>query len=127
MMSRETNSAGPTSFADSTTSAQCVRGFPSCSLRSMCLCRFSTITIAASIIAPIAIAIPPSDMIFASSPSNLIARIAIRIPIGSVRMATSALEAWRRKTTVTNATMIDSSTNFPRSVAIARSMSPERS
>ena len=33
--------------------------------RSMCLCRFSTMTIAASTRAPMAMAMPPSDMMLA--------------------------------------------------------------
>jgi hypothetical protein len=57
------------------------------------LWRFSTITIAASIIAPMAIAMPPSDMILAFRPSIRMARMAMRIPIGRVRIATSALGA----------------------------------
>ena len=51
---------------------------------------FSIITIAASIIAPIAIAMPPSDMMSAPTPTQRMATNAIRIPTGSVRMATSA-------------------------------------
>ena len=93
----------------------------------MCLWRFSTITIAASIIAPMAMAIPPSDMMFAFRPITRMARNAIRTPMGSVRIATSALCACSRKRIVTSATMIDSSTSFSRRVAIARSISPERS
>jgi hypothetical protein len=34
----------------------------------MCLCAFSIMTTAASTIAPIAIAMPPSDMMFAFTP-----------------------------------------------------------
>ncbi len=37
-------------------------GFPSASQRSNRLCAFSTMTIAASTIAPMAMAMPPSDM-----------------------------------------------------------------
>ncbi len=127
MMSSDVKSAGPTSFDDSTTSSQCSRGRPSRSFRSMCLWRFSTITIAASIIAPIAIAIPPSDMMLAFIPSTRIASSAMPIPIGSVRIATNALCACSRKMMVTSATMTDSSTSFSRSVWIARSIRPERS
>ena len=93
MMSSETKSAGPTSFDESTTSSHRVRVPPSRSFRSMCLWRFSTITMAASIIAPMAMAIPPRLMMLALSPSTCIARRAMRIPIGSVRIATSELDA----------------------------------
>src|SRR5574338_642549 len=53
----------------------------------MCLWRFSTITMLASIIAPMAIAMPPRLMMFALSPSNRMARNAMRIPIGGVDQA----------------------------------------
>ena len=51
---------------------------------------FSIITIAASIIAPMAMAMPPSDMMSAPTPTQRIAMKAMRMPIGSVRIATSA-------------------------------------
>ena len=94
MISSEKKSAGPTSCAaatttrhrsstDSTPVSSQRDGVPasapvavpaaarSCAstARSRCLCRFSIITIAASIIAPIAIAIPPSDMMSAPTPT----------------------------------------------------------
>ena len=47
----------------------------------------------ASIIAPIAIAIPPRLMMLAPIPSQRMPRNAIRIPMGSVTMTTSALRA----------------------------------
>ena len=61
--------------------------------RSICLCRFSTITMAASIIAPIAMAIPPRLMMLALIPRKRMAMKAMRMPMGSVRIATSALGA----------------------------------
>ena len=127
MMSSEMNSAGPTSCADSITTLQWSLGEPSAALRSMCLWRFSTMTIAASIIAPMAMAIPPRLMMFALRPSSFMESSAMRMPMGRVTMATSALFACRRKITVTSATMIDSSSSFPFSVAMARSISPDRS
>ena len=54
-------SAGPTSRAAASTRSHEGRS----GSRSMCLWRFSIITIAASIMAPMAIAIPPSDMMSA--------------------------------------------------------------
>ncbi len=127
MIRSEVKSAGPTSWADSVTRAQWPLGRPSRSLRSMCLWRFSTITMAASIMAPMAMAMPPSDMMLAPIPSQRMARNAIRMPMGSVTSATSALLAWRRKTRVTSATISDSSISFSRSVRMARPISPERS
>ena len=79
MMSSEVKSAGPTSWAASTTSSAWERGRPSRWLRSMCLWRFSTITMAASIMAPMAMAIPPSDMMLALSP---ITRMASNVAAG---------------------------------------------
>ena len=93
----------------------------------MCLWRFSTITIAASIMAPMAMAIPPSDMMLAFMPSTRMARNAMRMPIGEGEDRHQGARACSRKTTVTSATMIDSSTSFPFSVSIACSIRPDRS
>ena len=111
MMSSEKKSAGPTSLAESTTMRQRsagesrevssrapATGSPAASAcastaRSRCLCMFSIMTIAASIIAPIAMAMPPSDMMSAPTPTCRMAMKAIRIPIGSVMIATSAERA----------------------------------
>jgi len=95
--------------------------------RSRCLCMFSIITIAASIIAPTAIAMPPSDMMSAPTPTPRMAMKAMRIPRGSVTMATRAELACNRNTMQTIATMIDSSTSLPLSVSIARSIRSLRS
>ncbi len=84
-------------------------------------------TIAASIMAPMAMAIPPSDMMLAFSPRTRMAMNAMRIPMGSVTIATSALRAWSRNSTVTSATISDSSISFSRSVWIARSIRSLRS
>ncbi len=46
---------------------------------------FSIMTMAASIMAPMAIAIPPSDMMSALTPTTRIAMNAMRIPRGSVQ------------------------------------------
>ena len=145
MMSSEKKSAGPTSCALSTTTLQrsravstfafsvravvtapLVRSFAVIA-RSRCLCMFSIITIAASIIAPMAMAMPPSDMISAPTPTHRMAMNAIKMPIGSVRMATSADRACNRKSTHTSATIRLSSSSLPRSVSIARSIKSERS
>ena len=123
MISSDTKSAGPTSRALAATSSQRGRS-GSC---SMCLWRFSIITIAASIMAPMAMAIPPSDMILALTPMNLVAARAMRMPRGRVEIATSALRAWSRKMMHTTATMSDSSISVRPRVRIARLMREERS
>ncbi len=66
IMSSEKNSDGPTSLAASISTS--VRGF-SGGARSRCLCAFSIMTIAASIMAPIAMAIPPRLMMLDEMPS----------------------------------------------------------
>ncbi len=72
MMSSDTKSAGPTCAAASPITRQRsspASVSPGCASRqaSICLCAFSIITTAASTIAPIATAIPPSDMMLALS------------------------------------------------------------
>ena len=71
MIRRLKNSAGPTSTAASINTS--LRGL-SGGARSRCLCAFSIITMAASTIAPIAIAMPPRLMMFELSPSMCIRR-----------------------------------------------------
>ena len=77
MISRLKKSAGPTSMQAARISGN--RG-ASGGARSRCLCAFSIMTIAASIIAPIAIAMPPRLMILALIPSQRIATKAISTP-----------------------------------------------
>ena len=88
---------------------------------------FSIITIAPSIIAPIAIAMPPRDMMSAPTPTQRMAMNAIRMPIGSVRIATSADRACSRNTMQTRATTTLSSRSLPRRFSIARSIRSLRS
>src|SRR5216683_3059455 len=86
-MRRLKNNAGPTWIAASMiTSARVLSG----AARSSRLCAFSIMTMAASTIAPMAIAIPPRLMMFELSPSTYMQRYAINIPSGSVMMATNA-------------------------------------
>ena len=66
MMSSEKNSGGPTSLAASIKIS--VRGL-SGGARSKCLCAFSIMTMAASIIAPMAMAMPPKLMMLDESPN----------------------------------------------------------
>ena len=69
MMSSEKNNAGPTSIAASIRIS--ARGLPG-GARSRCLCAFSIMTIAASTMAPMAMAMPPRLMMLEESPSTCI-------------------------------------------------------
>ncbi len=120
MMSSDMNSAGPTSVAAAVTIRQWSVPSFSRSPLSMCLCRFSIITMAASIMAPIAMAMPPSDMILALIPSQRMSASEARIPSGRVAIATRALRAWSRKSTQTRPTMTDSSMSVRKSVVMDR-------
>src|SRR5437667_407478 len=114
IMRRDMNSAGPTSRAAAKTRSQCGRS----GSRSMCLWRFSIMTMAASIIAPIAIAIPPRLMMLPLIPSQRISANAMSTPSGKVASATRALRACNRNSAHTRPTMIDSSINVRHSVLI---------
>ena len=124
MIIRLKNSAGPTSRQASMISWARLR---EPSERSMCLCEFSIITIAASTITPIEIAMPPRLMMLEFMPSARIAITAISTPTGSMTIATSALRAWNRNTRHTSATIRLSSSNVVRKVLIARTMRSDRS
>ncbi len=128
MISSEKNSAGPTSLqAAIIASMRSRRGCGPPAIRSRCLWAFSIITMAASIIAPMAMAMPPRLIRLEFMPSRRMAMKAISTPTGSIRMATSALRTCIRKTTHTSATMSDSSTKVHVRVSIARWISSERS
>ena len=124
MINRLKNSAGPTSVAASIRIA--TRDCPGLA-RSRCLWAFSIMTIAASTIAPIAIAMPPRLMMLEPSPNSFIAPNAISTPTGSISMATSALRTCSRNTMHTNATMMHSSSNVFLSVSMAALIRLERS
>ena len=83
--------------------------------------------IAASTIAPIAIAIPPRLMMFAPSPRACIAVNDSRIESGRVRIATNALRRCHKNTTQTSETMMSSSISLPFNVSMDRSIKSERS
>ena len=91
------------------------------------LCAFSTITIAASTIAPMAMAMPPSDMMLEVILRYAIGMKANSTATGRIRIATSALLKWKRNTSATKLTMTLSSSNFSRSTAMARWIRSERS
>ena len=127
MISSEKNSAGPTSLQAASMASK--RSLVLCcsGRRSRCLCAFSIITIAASIMAPMAIAMPPRLMMLELMPSRRMAMKAIKMPTGSIKMATNALRTCIRNTTQTTATISDSSISVRLSVSMARLMSSERS
>jgi len=132
MISSEKNSAGPTSSAASVMTFQ--RASPTrlspgcaCCQASSFLCAFSIITTAASTIAPIAIAMPPSDMMFALMPCQRMIRNAAITPSGSAMMATSAERRCHRKIAQTAATTMNSSISFAERLSMARSISALRS
>ena len=132
MMSRLKNSAGPTSTAASVITFQCASPFSTwpgcaCCQASIFLCAFSIITTAASTIAPIAIAMPPSDMMLALMPCQRITMNAARIPSGSEMIATSDERRCHRKRAQTSATTANSSISLAVRLRIARSMSWLRS
>ena len=124
MISSEKKSAGPTSRQASIIA--CVRDSPGF-MRSRCLCAFSIITIAASIIAPTAMAMPPRLMMLEFMPRRRMAMKAMSIPTGSIRIATSALRTCSRKMMHTAATMRLSSISVRFRVSMARWMRSERS
>ena len=88
---------------------------------------FSIITMAASTIAPMAMAMPPRLMMLAFTPMARMTMKEMKIPNGRVTIATSDDRKWRRKMIVTSATMSDSSRSLVRRFSIARSMRLERS
>ena len=68
----------------------------------MCLCAFSIMTMAASTMAPMAMAMPPRLMMLELMPSQRMAMKAISTPTGSIRIATSALRTCSRNSTQTS-------------------------
>ncbi len=124
IISRLKNSAGPTSLHAAMMPSS--REAPGDS-RSRCLCAFSIITIAASTMAPMAIAIPPRLMMFELSPMNPMMMNAISTPTGSMTTATRALRAWNRNSMQTSATIRLSSTSVRLRFLIARLIRSDRS
>ena len=81
----------------------------------------------ASTIAPMAIAMPPSDMMFELIPWPNMTRNEINTAIGRMRIATKALRRCSRNARQTSATTMLSSISFSSSVFTARSMRAVRS
>ena len=121
------NAGAPTSLiAARTISAGAVRRSPCCQ-RSSFLCVCSTTTIDASTSAPTAIAIPPSDMMFALRPNRRNGTNATRTAIGIVTIGTSALGTCQRNIMITTTTTAPISSSADLSVSIDRSTSCDRS
>ena len=77
--------------------------------------------------APMAMAMPPSDMMLALMPCHCMTPKAARMPIGRLRITTRDERRCHRKSAHTRATMTNSSTSRLLRVSMARWMSPERS
>ena len=99
----------PTSFTASMITCFAGPGRPSACQCSNFLWVCSTTTIAASTIAPIAMAIPPRDMMFAVKPIACIGMNARTTAIGIVRIGMIALGGCQRKMRMTILTMSNSS------------------
>ncbi len=81
----------------------------------------------ASTSTPMAMAIPPSDMMLEVTPRSFMVMKEMRTAIGRVRTITRALWKWSRKTRMTRDTTIDSSVSARFRVWMARSIRSERS
>jgi len=81
----------------------------------------------ASTIAPTAMAMPPSDMMFELSPCPNMIIIEASTAMGRMTIATNALRRCIRNSRHTSATTTLSSISFSLSVSTARSMSAVRS
>ncbi len=131
MTSSEKNSGLPTVLAApmiAVTRSALSGSRPSFSRKcSRLLCAFSTMMMAASTIAPMAMAMPPKDMMLEVSPSQSIGRNESRMAMGKVMIATRAERTCQRKTRQTRATTMLSSMSFSRSVSMDRLMRPLRS
>ena len=88
---------------------------------------FSTTMIAASTIAPMAMAIPPSDMMFAVSPICFMGMKARTTATGRSSAGTRVERKWSRKRRITRVTTISSSISVRRSVSMLRRMRVDRS
>ena len=77
--------------------------------------------------APMAMAMPPNDMMLVVRLRKCMAMKEMMIAIGSVIMTTSALGTWKRKIMMTTLTMRPSSISFSFKVAIDFRIRSERS
>ncbi len=125
MISREKKMAGPTSMLASVMMRQ--RFLSVSASRSMCLWTFSIITMAPSTMAPMAMAMPPSDMMLALIPCRCITIKAVKIAIGREMTTTRDERRWNRKARQTSTTTANSSTSLPERLSMARWIRSDRS
>src|SRR5258707_1165391 len=116
----------PTSFTASMITRVAGPGRPSASQCSSLLCVCSTTTMDASTIAPMAMAIPPSDMMFAVKPVACTGMKARITAIGIVKIGMMALGTCQRKIRKTMLTITSSSISVRRKVSIDRSIKSQR-
>jgi len=119
MISSEKNSAGPTALQPSMMARTRAASLFGSARRSNFLCAFSTITTAASISSPMAMAIPPRLMMFELMPSQRMQMKEKSTDSGSTITTTAALRACSRNSTHTSATISDSCQSVSVSVAMA--------
>ncbi len=126
MISSEKKIAGVTSLAASASSAcrSAPLAFGACSSR---LCAASIITISASTVAPIAMAMPPRLMMVDGMSSSAMGMNDSATLIGSDRIGSSELRMCNRNRMITRLTVIPSSISACFSVSIERPMRAERS
>ena len=82
---------------------------------------------AASTMAPMAMAMPPSDMMFEVSPICFMGMKEMRMAIGMVMIGMAALGMCQRKMRITKATMASSSISVRLRLSMERRMRSERS
>ncbi len=82
---------------------------------------------AASTMAPTAMAMPPSDMMFALTPISRMGINEITIATGMVSTGMTALGTCQRKIKITSETMISSSTSVCFRLSMERRISSDRS
>jgi len=124
MMSSEKKMAGVTSRAASASSRW--RSAPGGACSSF-LWLASIMTISASTVAPMAMAMPPRLMMVAGMSSSHMGMKLTDTATGSERMGSSAERKWSRKRMMTSATTSASSSSAFLSVPMERWMSSERS
>jgi hypothetical protein len=124
MMSSEEKMAGVTSLAASARSFGRSAPGPAC---SSFLCAASIVTISASAVAPMAMAMPPKLMIVEGMSSSTMGMNDSATLIGSDRIGRSELRRCRRNKMITRLTVTASSVSACLRVSIDRSPTPERS
>ena len=127
MTSSEKKLGPPTSLTAVTTTSRNDPGRPAACQCSSFLWVCSTTTMAASTMAPMATAIPPSDMMFAVSPMARMGMNDSTTAMGMVKIGMMALGMCQRNTRMTRLTMRSSSQRVCVSVWMARVIRVERS